>query len=161
MTGTKKESVYRKTRKGKGFSGVPKQGKLDEATCLNDQDSEINNEATSSASTSAAPSAQTSASRKKLSARGFEDTFTRCESSTSGYRLVDLSEFSTLVSEAHDCTSEGKYNLMTDFKIQSLLVEMCHNPFIFWSIEINAIKTRLEFVALIKQNCILLSYIIY
>lgn len=111
-------------RKGKGFSGIPKQGKVDKTTGFNGQDSEVNNEAISSARTSAASIGQTTASGKSysISASGFEDTFTKCETSVSGYRLVDLRELSTFVSEAHDCTSEGKNNLMPDFKIQSLLL---------------------------------------
>ena len=108
MVGRKKESVYRKKRKRKGFSGVQKQSKRDTET------TEIVSPTTSTSHDCSDSESEVEgsigASRKKMKLQSSpkescseppkdqRDVF-----QGQGYRLVDLERFSSTLSEAHVC----------------------------------------------------------
>ena len=108
MVGRKKESVYRKKRKRKGFSGVQKQSKRDTET------TEIVSPTTSTSHDCSDSESEVEgsigASRKKMKLQSSpkescseppkdqKDVF-----QGQGYRLVDLERFSSTLSEAHVC----------------------------------------------------------
>ena len=117
MAGTKKNTVFRRKRKGKPFTGVQRHAKKAKQTPS--ADSEIPDQ-TSSASCDQAPSdgemdQLISASRLKMRPEGdstissekFDDEkpFQR-----EGYRLVDLKKLSATLSEVHAC-EEGEKTL--------------------------------------------------
>ena len=108
MVGTKKQSVYRKKRKGNGFSGVQKQAKRDTET------TEIVSPTTSTSHECSDPESELEgsigASRKKMKLQSSSKE--SCSEPPKdqrdvfrgqGYRLVDLERFSSTLSEAHVC----------------------------------------------------------
>ena len=96
MTGEKHRSRYRKSRKGKGFSGVAKYEKSTEETASEDSHNE--------------PEHPLSASRKKMklhaseddNSQGFEEE-TVAELGRDGYRLIHLKNLSSVLSSVHRC----------------------------------------------------------
>lgn len=117
MAGKKKNTVFRRKRKGKLFTGVQRYAKKAQQTPS--VDSEIP-DPTSSASCDKAPSdgemdQPISASRLKMRPEG--DSTISSESfddeksfQGEGYRLVDLKKLSATLSEAHVC-KEGEKTL--------------------------------------------------
>ena len=113
MVGTKKKSVYRKKRKGKGFSGVQKQAKRDsEMTEIISPTPSTSRECSDSESEVAKGSIGASRKKMKLQSSPKESCPEPCKDEGDvfqgqGYRLVDLERFSSTLSEAHVC-EEGK-----------------------------------------------------
>ena len=114
MVGRKKESVYRKKRKGKGFSGVQKQAKRDTETSTSHDCSDSESEVEGSIG----------ASRKKMKlesspkeSRSEPPKDQRDVFQGQGYRLVDLERFSSTLSEAYVCEEGVKisYNVCSFF----------------------------------------------
>lgn len=138
MTGKKKQSSYRKVRKGKGFGGSRRREKSSEKTPAKESDatelidrpsglfdqSDVSDE--SSADKSDKP---LSSSRKKMKlhlstdeSSGSSDEETKIEVDSSGYRLIDLKNLSSMLSSVHKC-EEGKpsqyYKYMTIRKLET------------------------------------------
>lgn len=121
MTGEKHRSRYRKSRKGKGFSGVAKYKKATEETASEECEMPQSNPGTShvQSDTESEDSHNESenplsASRKKMklhaseddNSQGFEEE-TVAELSGDGYRLVHLKNLSSVLSSVHRC-EEGQ-----------------------------------------------------
>ena len=121
MTGEKHGSRYRKSRKGKGFSGVAKYEKATEETASEECEMPQSNPGASNVQSDTEsedspnePEHPLSASRKKMklhasedyNSQGFEEE-TVAELSGDGYRLVHLKNLSSVLSSVHRC-EEGQ-----------------------------------------------------
>ena len=121
MVGSRPRNQYRKTKKGKGFSGVPKWSKRREEILPN-EDENAGRNSTPTPSTSSRGSSHlhsedkptsSSASRKKLSDHGFKDDSSGSSSDETedlvghGYRLLDINNLSSTLFDIHKC-DEGK-----------------------------------------------------
>ena len=109
MVGTKKKNVYRKKRKGKLFSGVPKQvKKAKERSEIVDQTPRTSHPLSDSDEV-------LSASRKKMkpTTSSSDSSGESCDEEKvfqgQGYRLIDLKKFSLTLSEAHVCEEGEKF----------------------------------------------------
>lgn len=128
MVGTKKESIYRKKRKGI-FSGVQKQAKKSRASPLveskphSETAISVNQPSTfqgqnlpSQSDSDGNNRTAVSASRRTLSKQGYIESSDKSEQSTDdetfdeygrGYRLIDMGCLSSFLSDVHRC--EGLY----------------------------------------------------
>ena len=117
MAGKKQRSSYRPKRKGKGFGGSKRKGKLGENTLLaeaiidREKPSTSHEEPAVSDSECAQP-LSSSAKKMKLyhspdeSSKRLDDESTdQCEAT--GYRPINLESLSSVLSEAHEC-EEGE-----------------------------------------------------
>lgn len=109
MVGTKKRSCYRKTRKGKGFRGRPKQANTCEIATENTAVGSTMEDASSSDETEQL----ISSSRKKM--RLMPRTISSAEETDkdveeSRYRLIDIRNLTSAMSELHEC-DEGKLDI--------------------------------------------------
>jgi hypothetical protein len=138
MTGTKKRSVYRKSRKHCGFSGVRKQErKLPESSSTISEDvGHVVNVNTSqlpnndeSASGSGELSTPRSASRSKLSQHKAQE----CAENEgiairpSQYRLIDIGQLSSALSDIHRC-EQGRH---CDLLLLLIVIEFISNLYRF------------------------------
>lgn len=114
MPGGKKNTVYRKKRKGKPFTGAQRYGKKAKETPR--VDTEIADRAESSSCDLTPPDAECDqticASRQKMrrevaSDSSLESADDEKNFQGEGYRLVDLKKLSAALSEAHVC-EEGE-----------------------------------------------------
>jgi len=114
MAGYKKKNVYRKKRKRKPFSGVPKQAKRQKKTTeIVDPTPSTSRDNCSDTDIEFEMEEPISASRKKMKLQSsLNDSSEPIESENDmfqgqGYRLIDLERLSSTLSEAHVC-EEGK-----------------------------------------------------
>ena len=118
MAGKKQRSRYRPKRKGKGFGGSKRKGKLGENTPLaeaiidREKPSTSHEEPDVSTDSECAQPLSSSAKKMKLyhspdeaSKRLDDESIEQCE--TTGYRLINLESLSSVLSEAHEC-EEGE-----------------------------------------------------
>ena len=114
MVGSKDKNRYRKSRKGKGFAGVPKWAEIQAETHSDENENLDAPQPRSSGCRVVADAAKgqpTSASRKKLSDHGYQDSDSSYEEEEdligNGYRLVDINSLSSSLCDLHKC-KEGK-----------------------------------------------------
>ena len=129
MTGEKHRSRYRKKRKGKGFLGIPPHAKSVEESALKDDEIarskpgtfwEQSLDASSSEDSDTELEQPESASRKKMKLYISEDESsdtsekeTKVQILEDGYRLIDLKNFSSVLSNVHSCEQEGEETNIT------------------------------------------------
>ncbi|XP_058945069.2 uncharacterized protein [Pocillopora verrucosa] len=118
MPGGKKNTVYRRKRKGKPFTGVQRYAR--KAKKMPRADREVTNSASSSSCDEAlsdAESASISASRLKMRPEDSPDSSSKISDVNDfqgeGYRLVDLKKLYATLSEAHVC-EEGSLTLNSE-----------------------------------------------
>ena len=118
MAGKKQRSSYRPKRKGKGFGGSQRKGKLGENTPLaaaiidRETPSTSHEEPDLSDSECAQP---ISSSAKKMNLYHSPDESSKClddksteQCEATGYRLINLESLSSVLSEAHECEENEK-----------------------------------------------------
>ncbi|XP_015779791.1 PREDICTED: uncharacterized protein LOC107357665 [Acropora digitifera] len=113
MAGKKQRSSYRPKRKGKGFGGSKRKGKLGEntplaAAIIDRETPSISHEEPDLSDSECAQPLSSSAKKMKLyhspdeSSKCLDDESTeQCEAT--GYRLINLESLSSVLSEAHEC----------------------------------------------------------
>lgn len=129
MTGEKHRSRYRKKRKGKGFLGIPPHAKSVEESALKDDEiarskpgtfREQSLDASSSEDSDTELEQPESASRKKMKLYISEDESsdtsekeTKVQILEDGYRLIDLKNLSSVLSNVHSFEQEGEETNIT------------------------------------------------
>ena len=102
MVGSRPRNKYRKTKKGKGFSGVPKWSKRREEILPNEDENAVVRNSTPTLSTSSRGSSHlhsedkptsSSASRKKQSDHGFKDDSSESYNDETGFNRAWLPTF--------------------------------------------------------------------
>ena len=114
MVGERSRSVYRKSRKRKAFFGTQKQAKIRQDTSSKGMKSEAST--SSGGSTHENQTNCAGALRKKITFHGYEESsdeddknsedifgFEEDEVEGEGYRLMDLNNLSSAISEVHKC----------------------------------------------------------
>ncbi|PFX11887.1 hypothetical protein AWC38_SpisGene24243 [Stylophora pistillata] len=117
MAGKKQRSSYRPKRKGKGFGGSKRKGKLGEntplaAAIIDRETPSTSHEEPDLSDSECAQPLSSSAKKMKLyhspdeSSKCLDDESTeQCEAT--GYRLINLESLSSVLSEAHECEEES------------------------------------------------------
>lgn len=120
MPGKRKRSIYRKKRKGKAFTGIQRyENRAETQEVLLSNDDQISSSSNSTSipqpSTSSENNQPMSASRMKLKCRTVSSSSpdsSDCEKddSVEGYRLIDIAEFaSTLSNDIHVCEGGKRF----------------------------------------------------
>ena len=112
--GSKKRHRFRRSRKGKGFSGVSKH----EVQRAETTETAAQSQTPSTSSPVQPPEIEsdkvTSASRTKMELHGYKDQSSsssdddHSDDEACGYRLIDLRTFSSSISDLHKC-DEGEF----------------------------------------------------
>ena len=118
MTGTKKRSSYRKTRKEKGFGGCRRELKNCQETTQNRMEMDQAQSVISTPVREDQASEEDkviSASRKKMKLMAESESSTSSddeldtENKADGFRLIDIKSLSSALSKVHNCDDEGMF----------------------------------------------------
>ncbi len=148
MVGKRKRTVYRKSRKRRGFLGVQKQQCEDTEILQNQNENVIGNDESCPCPTQTVP---LSASRRKLTQHEPQDKENDAEDDDSElpeYRFVDIQRLSSALSDVHKC-EDGKF--LVYFFANILCFQQLFNYFYFVS---NFCLTKKHTVCFLLNICL-------